>query len=291
MDDTSEIPLRVTENRILAEDWALVLVALRLSPFVRETRDGFVLSVPERERERALAGLAAYDRENPQRRAEQDEPVFPVRLRSGTAVAGTLLIFFFMTTFWSPAVPWLERGSANADSILRGELWRAVTALTLHADLVHALSNAVAAVVFLSVLYGILGVGLGSALVLVAGAGGNLANAVLQGPAHASVGASTAIFSAVAMLGSLGMARLRRRKAGRRRSWLPAGAAFALLAMLGAGGPRVDVLAHLCGFLLGGTFGIVIASVIRRPPPIGLQRAFGCAALALLIGCWMFALR
>ena len=283
--------MRITGDPVLAEDWALVLVALGFSPRVRKTRDGFVVNVPELELHRALAGLSAYDRENPPKLATPNERIASARLRSASTVAAMLLIFFFTTVLWNSAVPWFELGSADAAQILRGELWRAVTALTLHADAIHALSNAVAAVVFLSALYGMLGVGLGSALVLGAGAGGNLANALLQGPPHVSVGASTAIFGAVGMLGGLGMARLRRNGASRRRVWLPAAAALALLAMLGAGGPRVDVLAHLLGFLLGSICGIVFALVIRRPPAAGLQWAFGCAALGAVIGCWTLAIR
>jgi membrane associated rhomboid family serine protease len=186
-------------------------------------------------------------------------------------------------------VPWFERGSADADRILGGELWRTVTALTLHADIVHVLSNAIAAAIFLGAVYSMLGVGLGSALVLVAGAGGNLANALLHGSSHVSVGASTAIFAAVGLLGSFGMIR-RRRATPRRRAWLPVAAALALLAMLGTGGQRVDVLAHLFGFLLGGVLGILFAFVAPDPPGLGMQWLCGLTTLALLIYCWTLAL-
>ena len=79
----------------------------------------------------------------------------------------------------------------GAELILAGELWRAVTALTLHADHAHLLSNAIACALFLSVVCGALGAGVGSALVLLAGAGGNLANALLHGSHRVSVGAAT----------------------------------------------------------------------------------------------------
>jgi uncharacterized membrane protein YgaE (UPF0421/DUF939 family) len=72
---------------------------------------------------------------------------------------------------------------------------------------------------------------------------------------------------------------------------MPVAAALALLAMLGAGGPHVDVLAHLLGFLIGGAVGIVFAFVAPRPPGAALQRACGCAALAALVYCWIIALR
>jgi hypothetical protein len=36
-----------------------------------------------------------------------------------------------------PGAIWFDRGSASAQQILAGEVWRTVTALTLHADLAH----------------------------------------------------------------------------------------------------------------------------------------------------------
>ena len=290
MTNDSEIPLRVTRDHNLAQEWELVLVAQGLAPSVSRTPDGIVLSVPEEELDDALAALSAYELENPAKLPEQDDPVEFASLPAGISVAGMLLVFYSVTVLWNPTPPWFERGSADAERILLGELWRTVTALTLHADLVHALSNAIAAALFLGAVCGMLGAGLGSALVLLAGAGGNLANALLHGSPHVSAGASTAVFGAVGMLGSLGMARRRRGAMRRRRAWVPFAAALALLAMLGAGGPRVDVLAHLFGFLLGGVLGILCAFVAPRPPGLAVQWACGCSALAVLIYCWTLAL-
>jgi rhomboid protease GluP len=255
------------------------------------TRDGFVLSVPEEEVERALVGLSAYERENPRELRARDEPAEPPNLVAGASIAGILVLFFFITVVWQPASQWFERGSADADRILLGELWRTVTALTLHANLAHALSNAIGITLFLSALSSILGPGLGSALVLLAGAGGNLANALVHGSAHVSVGASTSVFGAVGMLGGLGLARRGRKKVPRRRAWVPVAAALALLAMLGAGGERVDVMAHLFGFLFGGVLGLLFAFVTPRPPGLRIQWACGSAAAAVLIYCWTLALR
>jgi membrane associated rhomboid family serine protease len=290
MTTDSETPLRVTRDHALAQEWELVLVAQGLSPSVHQTSDGILLSVPEKELERALASLSAYERENPAKLAERDEPIASAAPLAAILVAAMLVVFFSVTVSWNPSVPWFERGSADADRILRGELWRTVTALTLHADIVHVLSNAIAAAVFLGAVYGMSGVGLGSALVLLAGAGGNLANALLHGSSHVSVGASTAIFASVGILGSSGMVRRRRRATPRRRAWLPVAAALALLAILGTGGQRVDILAHLFGFLLGGVLGILFAFVAPDPPGLGVQWLCGFTVLALLIYCWTLAL-
>ncbi len=124
---------------------------------------------------------------------------------------------------------------------------------------------------------------------LLAGAGGNLANAVLHGSSYLSVGASTAVFAAVGALGGLGM--LKRRRSGRhKRSWMPIAAALALLAMLGSGGERVDIWAHLLGLLFGGFIGIAIGLINPHAPKPWFQWLCGSATLGLLAYSWILAL-
>ena len=291
MNQDSQIILRVTGDQRLAEEWELVLLAQRLSPSLRRTPDGVVLSVSEAEVDRALASLAAYERENPRKLAERVEPMESGSLLTGVTVALLLLLFFFVTVQWLPALSWFARGSADAERILQGEHWRTVTALTLHADVAHALSNAFAAALFLGAVSSMVGAGLACALVLLAGAGGNLANAFLHGSPHVAVGASTAVFGAIGALGSLGMTRRRRNALSRWRAWLPVAAALALLGMLGSSGQRVDIWAHLCGLLVGAVLGMFIGFLTPRAPELRIQWACGTAAVALLIYCWVLAFR
>jgi len=291
MKQSSHIVLRVTGDQHLAEEWELVLLAQGLSPSVRQSPDGVVLSVPEAEVDRALANLSAYERENPRKFAERVEPMESASWLTGVTVALMLLIFFFITVQWLPALSWFERGSADAQRILQGELWRTVTALTLHADVAHALSNAIAVALFLSAVSSMMGVGLACALVLLAGAGGNFANAFMHGSPHVSVGASTAVFGAVGLLGSLVTTRRRRSALSRWRAWLPVAAALALLGMLGSSGPRVDIWAHLFGLLVGAVLGILIGLVPPRAPGLRIQWACGTAAAAVIIYCWLVAFR
>ena len=268
-----------------------MLLAQGLSPSVRWTPDGVVVSVPEVEVDRALASLSAYDGENPQKLAERVEPMESGSLVSGAAVGLTLGLFYSITVQWLPALSWFARGAADAERILQGELWRTVTALTLHADVAHVLSNGIAAGLFLSAISSMVGAGIGGALVLLAGAGGNLVNAMLHGSPHVSVGASTAVFGAVGLLGSLGLARRRRNALSGWRAWLPMAAALALLGMLGSSGPRVDIWAHLFGLLVGAVLGLLIGLVAPRAIGLRVQWACGTAALATLLYCWTLAFR
>jgi membrane associated rhomboid family serine protease len=290
LSNVSEIPLRVTRDRKLAEEWELALVAQGLSPSLRWSQEGFVLSVPATEQDRAVAGLAAYEQENPRELPAEESPAAPPDLVAGVSV-GAILLLFFVISAWRPELPWFEHGSADADRILMGELWRTVTALTLHANLAHALSNAIGIALFLGALSSMLGPGLASALVLVAGAGGNLVNALIHGSTHVSVGGSTSVFGAVGMLGGLGLARRGRKNMFTRRAWMPVAATLALLAMLGTGGEHVDVLAHLFGFLFGAISGILCAFVMPHPPGRYIQWACGTAAVAVIIFCWSLAFR
>ncbi len=291
MNQDSQTLLRVTGDPQLAEEWELVLLAQGLSPSLQRSPDGVLLFVQEDEVERALASLSAYEQENPRKVAERVEPIETGSILAGSAFALMLLLFFFVTDQWLPTLPWFDRGSADAQRILQGELWRTVTALTLHADVAHALSNAVAAFLFFGAVASMAGVGLGGALVLLAGIGGNIANAFLHGSPHVAVGSSTAVFGAVGILGSLGVVRRRPSALSRWRAWLPLAAALALLGMLGSSGERVDVWAHLCGLLVGTVLGLLIALVTRRRPALPIQWTCGTAASAMLIYCWILAFR
>lgn len=291
MNDDPGILLLVTGDLDLAEEWKLVLLSQGLSPQLEWSRDGLVLSVPAAEAEKARAGLAAYQRENA---AKAESPAargeMPGAVAAGAA-AGLLIPFFFsITVKWLPGLPWFERGSADAERILHGEFWRAVTALTLHADVGHAVSNGFAAALFFGAVSSVVGPGVGFALTLGAGTIGNLSNAMLRGWPHISIGASTMVFGALGILGGLSVARQRRSASGRRRAWVPIFAALALLGILGTAGERVDVWAHLLGLLAGGVLGVVAAPLARHPAGERAQWTWGGSAMALVIYCWLLAL-
>jgi len=291
MTDRSEVVLRVTPDSKLAEEWALVLITQGLSPSLHHDQRGVVLSVPAEEAETALAGRAAYEKENPLPVQKDQNPSGDFSsLVAGIVVAGVLILSHAVAARWKEAAPWLDQGSAEASRILDGELWRTVTALTLHADLVHLFSNAVAAAIFFTALSSMVGAGLAGALIVLAGACGNLANALMQGSSHISVGASTAIFGAVGVLGTLGLVRRRREPTRRRGAWIPIAAALGLLAMLGTGTGRTDLLAHLFGFSCGALLGVPVGLFFPTVPGQVMQWVCGSATVLVLIYCWTLAL-
>ncbi len=269
----------------------LVLEAEGLSPEVHHTSQGFALAVPAGEAIRASEALAAYDSENTPEETVEDEPQGTGYLKASITVAGILVMAFLITGAPGPGNHWFQRGSANAAYLLDGEWWRSLTALTLHMDAAHLLSNTLAMLLFLTGVCRYLGPGLGCATVLVAAAAGNTVNAVVQGPQHVSVGASTAVFAAVGVLVSLAVARRRRALSTGRRNWVPIAAGLAILAMLGTGQNRVDLWAHLLGLAAGGILGGAASLYRHRAADSATQWTLMGASLMLLMGCWTLALR
>ncbi len=291
MSDASEEPLRRAPSRKVAEEWALVLLSAGVSVRVRGRGEGSSLSVAPEHSERAEAILVAYERENP----VADEPAQPpvaagLHGNSGFALAVALIAFHLVTGPRDPSLVWFELGSADAERILAGELWRPITALTLHADFAHVLGNALIGGFFAAALCGSVGPGVGFALLLAAGAGGNLLNALVHTSRHISVGASTAVFGAVGILVGLGVARRQRLGFASRRAWAPLAAGLGVLAMLGAGGGRTDLWAHLFGLLTGAVIGLLASRRLLRPPGVWIQASLGILAAALVLGCWWVAL-
>jgi membrane associated rhomboid family serine protease len=205
------------------------------------------------------------------------------------AASLSLLAFFSVTGPRNASVAWFSAGTADSARILDGELWRSVTALCLHADLGHVVANALFGGLFLAAACSGFGSGLALALTLLAGGMGNVANAVFQGPWHASVGASTAVFGAVGLLAGRGLAQRLRRGGPRLRVWVPIAAGLALIAMLGTG-ERTDVWAHLFGFVAGCLLGVPASLAWPRPPDAAVQWTLGAAAVGAVLYAWKLAL-
>ncbi len=282
-------------TRAGAEEWALVLVSQGIGTRIVPAAFGYALAVGEHEAAAARQVLDRYLDENRRAAVQAASEDAPVRLAEvgfvGAYVALILLASHWIATREAFHAQIYERGSADASAILGGEWWRTVTALFLHSDLGHVVGNVLFGVYFLTAATRTLGVGLGLALVLAAGAIGNGLNAVANGHGHESIGASTAVFGAIGILA--GMALARRNRSGLRgaRLLLPVGAGLGLLGMLGTGGPRVDVFAHLYGLLAGGVLGIAVWLGVHGRPRPTIQFGLGLASIATVLLCFAQVLR
>jgi membrane associated rhomboid family serine protease len=281
-------PIRVAASRSQAEEWALVLSAAGIPHAVERDPGGFMLLAPPEQAAFARGALAAYDAETRAAAPVTPAPAGPYPWMSGV-VAGLIVLWMFsLTGTPAPASRWFERGAADAGHLLGGEPWRAVTALTLHVDVVHAAGNALALAVLLPPLVQRFGMGVALWLLLLAGAAGNALAAVAYAGSHLAVGASTAAFGAVGALAALRV--IPGEPGASRRRWMAPVAGLVLLATLG-GGARADVVAHALGLVAGGVLGLLAGVCVRRRALAPMQWSAGVAALMAVAGCWRLALR
>jgi membrane associated rhomboid family serine protease len=287
--DDALVTIHSTHDRRRANELSLVLASQGLHPEVMRGVDGFDVRVLAGEDHRAAVSLDTYEREN-RVTGRSPTPGFAPNLTAGAVLSLGWLAFFRVTGPRNPEVDWFARGSADAARILAGETWRTATALSLHADLGHALGNALAGTLFIGSVFGALGIGLGFAVVVAAGVLGNFANAIFHGAAHVSVGASTAIFGAVGVLAAHGVTRHRGLGLEGRRALAPIAAGLGLLAMLGTS-ERADLSAHLFGLMAGVALGVPCARWFAVRPGAVAQWGFGLGTAAGLAACWGAALR
>jgi rhomboid protease GluP len=282
-------PVRIAATSGEADEWALVLTAADIPSVVTPDAGGWAVLVSGPDVARAQAALAAYDDDRRGEPAPATVSPAPYPWVSGVAV-GLLLLWFFTVT--GPAAAgsrWVERGAAVAGRLVAGEVWRAVTALTLHADIVHASGNAVAVAVLLPPIVERFGAGAALGLLLLAGAAGNVLAAAAHDARHVAVGASTAVFGAVGILVALrllpGTATVRRGK-----RWTAPVAGVLLLVLLGTA-RDADLTAHALGLVAGLGLGLVAGAAVPGRPRSPVQWLLGLLAAAVLAGCWAAALR
>ena len=265
-----------------------MLASSRIRHRLEPSDIGWALLVAHHDGVRASAVLAAYDRENAPEVRVAAPPVGREAIGVGVAVAALLLGFLAVTGPRVPGASWFERGSASAEDILQGEVWRAVTALTLHADLGHVLGNAAACAVLIPPVVQALGPGIGVWTLLLSGAAANLLTALAHGGPYSSVGASTLTFGAIGILAAQALVARWPHRPARRRPWVAIVASLVLLGLLGTA-EGSDVLGHLFGLLSGLVLGLLAG--VARPRALAPTRewALAGAAMALVIICWWIA--
>jgi membrane associated rhomboid family serine protease len=276
--------------------WALTLEAREIPYRVEADGNGWQILVPPEVFAVAAAELQTFEEKNlnwppplPPAPPEADNLLITLSVLVLIAIFHNLtqlnLDFFNLST-----ADWISRGNADAGAIMAGQWWRAVTALTLHADGLHLLGNLTVGGFFIVFLCRTLGSGLGWSLLLASGTLGNLLNAWVQSPRHHSVGASTTVFGAVGLLAAINL--LYHRQNLRRRWYLPLAAALALLALLGSEGENTDLGAHLFGFAVG--IGLGLATGFLRHgkgrPGAAVNALLALACLGLVSGAWWAAL-
>lgn len=186
---------------------------------------------------------------------------------------------------------WLDTGSLVGTIPSTHEWWRVVTALTLHADVGHLMSNLAFGVVLGYLASRSLGSGVAWASILVGAMIGNALDAAWMPDQQRSIGASTAVFAALGILSAYAWTL----ESATNLRWVkrlgPLIAGVILLGFLGAGGERTDVVAHITGFVGGCALGALLGRIPeRRFDSRWLQFAAGAFAIATTATAWLLAL-
>ena len=190
---------------------------------------------------------------------------------------------------------WHEAGIWDNALVRGGEWWRSLTALTLHSDATHVLSN-----VFWGFALGCLvgteaGAGVGLLSMVMAGFLGNGLMAVIGMEGHRALGASTMVFGLLGVLGALHTRRAWRRHRQfpggpiiKLIPWTPLLSMVAMLNLYGTG-PGTDLMGHALGFGVGALIGSALPMDDRRLSSWTVQTGLGLLAIGLFVMAWCLA--
>jgi len=150
----------------------------------------------------------------------------------------------------------LALGAISWGRVESGEYWRLVTAIFLHFDIAHLVSNVGMFLLVAPPLAHILGPWRFLFVFLATGTGANIASHQLAPITGLKAGASGAI---AGTLGALGGHALRPNPDSRFRGWQRLGALAAFYGLLIGFGPGRDNTAHIAGLLIGLVMGRLMA--------------------------------
>jgi rhomboid protease GluP len=241
-------------------DHGLVVLAMGQSYWLVPSDTGYRLLVELPALGAVREQFACFDRESigwPPRPAAVEPPARKTEFFTPLLWALLVLAVFWGQRAWPGR--WETEGALDTQAVVdHSEWWRLGTALFLHADVGHLVSNAVSGIFVFAAVITTIGRQRGWLLLALAAVAGNFAVAALNYPGpYRSLGASTAIFAGLGLLSGRAIRTLRREHD--RRRWrlliVPLAAGLALLGLFGAGGLHTDVEAHLAGFAPGLALG------------------------------------
>ena len=254
--------------------------------------DHFSLRVVEPDAQRALSHLAQYEAEN--RATEPAPPAPPLHPHAWVGCLGYaawLLGVAYAISNGMVRLDAFHTGELDAARVQAGQWWRAWTALTLHLSGPHLAANLGAGIWFGYLAGRQLGVGVAWLLIVAGGGIANLVEGLFGPPWHQSVGASTAVFTALGLMSAYTWRERLRIPQHWVQRWGPLVAGIILLGWLGTAGKETDVMAHLLGFGIGVALGAAAAfPAVRRRLHDLRQWPPGIVAIAIMAAAWGLAL-
>jgi len=274
------------------EERAFMLGAVGIAGVIVLRDEQFTLEVASADAPRALSHLSQYEAEN--RPPEPPPPAPPLHPNAWVGCVGYALCLLGVAYAISNGLVRLDAfhtGELDAARVQSGQWWRAWTALTLHLSGPHLAANLGAGIWFGYLAGRQLGVGVAWFLIVLGGGIANLLEGLFGPPWHQSVGASTAVFTALGLMSAYTWRdRLRLSQTWVQR-WGPLVAGIILLGWLGTAGKETDVMAHVLGFGIGVLLGATAAiSAVSRYLHNVRQWPAGLATLAIMVAAWALSL-
>jgi rhomboid protease GluP len=274
------------------EDRAFMLGAVGIASVIVLRGQHFSLEVAEADSQRARAHLTQYETENrPPARPPAPPPLHPNAWLGCVAYASCLLGVAYAISNGLVRLDAFHTGELDAARVQSGQWWRAWTALTLHLSGPHLAANLGGGIWFGYLAGRQLGVGV-AWLLIVLGAGiANLLEGLFGPPWHQSVGASTAVFTALGLMSAYTWGEHLLLPQSWVQRWGPLVAGVVLLGWLGTAGKETDVMAHILGFVIGVLLGATAALPFlgQRLHQVR-QWPAGLAAILIIASAWGLAL-
>lgn len=260
-------------------DWGLVLMSQGIAATIDDGAGGagWGLWVSTSDYPAARQAIQLYEFENRHWRWRQPLPWRGFHFDWKVSFWGLLLVAFYVLSHISRPDFQLA-GCMDNSAVRAGEWWRVFTAMLLHANAAHLVSNVSFGMIFLGLAMGRYGSGLGLLTAYLAGAAGNVAGLLFYPAPHLGVGASGMVMGGLGMLAAQSVTLLRHGFIRRKFALRGVMAGVMLLVLFGLS-PETDVLAHIAGFLTG----LVLGGVWLGLPP-RWQNQKSDAAAAIILG-------
>lgn len=274
-----------------AMDWSLVLISQGIESVIERDPDSgaWLLKLEPEQLVRGRATIRQYLRENRHRRWHQELPCTGL-LFDGRSVFWFMALILIHSMVEAGLEGLRRAGRVDSVALARGEWWRCVTAVMLHADIPHLVANTSSGMVLLGFAMGAYGAGAALLGTLLAGAFGNVFAYGFHAHAYHGLGASGQVMGALGMLAVYSLFHRRQAPAGT-LVWRAVLGALMLFVILGLN-PGTDVLAHLGGFLGGILTGIALALWPRNHRnELAWDNTLLFCSLLVILGCWGMALR
>ncbi len=197
-----------------------------------------------------------------------------------------LIVFYFITKLTDFNF-WIAAGANDAAKVINGEFYRAITALTLHANIAHIASNMIFFLILIKSVVKYFNEGKAWFFIILSGFLANVVSDYIYQKFHSSIGFSTSVFAVIGML-SFQNFIIKNQNSSIIKKYLPISAGIALLAFTGTG-KNVDLIAHIAGFFSG----IVVLMLYYKKFPFFdsiKERTYKFIVVFTILFSWLLAI-